>query len=461
MSDNNSEHKVNAELERSIKNDRQVEVTLSLEKPSFLTLSSLSPCSVSLSSPSKPEIFKLDINCFEELFEWLALRDLLVLRETSKRFKQIADFYLKEYYPAVKLGVGKWRICDNNFDQFHHFDSISKKLIKQISFGTKILTDEQIDDFKNVLNQVETIEISSRQIQGEFHENFLQFCWNLKHLCIWNVDGNRLIGSGNEWLFRHYPKLEHLELDDSDIGGAIYGQEVIELKTFFELNPNIRMFNTSVHFLWMNRNWLKGAEITLDLLNLYGDCDAMDEHMDEFYVFLTELFKQGFYKRLNLCESIVHVNRISSLNGIEVLHLEIANSNDSVELPPLKNVKELSFRQGSDALKALANDFNNVEQICMVFAEFSDILPFIRHSARIKQIEVYQLGKRKVDYFINGIIDVIALDKERQKLNRARKVTVYVDEQVFLATKWAGMTTSSTLVAMKRSATRQWTHRFY
>lgn len=34
-----------------------------------------------LSEDPQAKIFKLDIDCFEELFEWLSLKDLLVLRQ--------------------------------------------------------------------------------------------------------------------------------------------------------------------------------------------------------------------------------------------------------------------------------------------------------------------------------------------------------------------------------------------
>lgn len=61
---------------------------------------------------SSPQIFKLDIDCIGELFEWLPLRSLLILRQTCHRFKQLVDYYIGEYYPGFNLGYGKILIND-------------------------------------------------------------------------------------------------------------------------------------------------------------------------------------------------------------------------------------------------------------------------------------------------------------------------------------------------------------
>lgn len=39
-----------------------------------------------------PEILRLYIDCFEEIFEWLSMTDLRRLRKTCKRLKQEVDF---------------------------------------------------------------------------------------------------------------------------------------------------------------------------------------------------------------------------------------------------------------------------------------------------------------------------------------------------------------------------------
>ena len=38
-----------------------------------------------------PKMFKLNVDCFEHLFEWLSLKELLVFRRTCKRMKAVVD----------------------------------------------------------------------------------------------------------------------------------------------------------------------------------------------------------------------------------------------------------------------------------------------------------------------------------------------------------------------------------
>lgn len=43
-------------------------------------------------------IFKLNDDCFGRIFEWFSLYDLKKLRQTCKRMKKIADYYIKLNY---------------------------------------------------------------------------------------------------------------------------------------------------------------------------------------------------------------------------------------------------------------------------------------------------------------------------------------------------------------------------
>lgn len=39
-------------------------------------------------------MLKLNADCFEELFEWLSVADLLTLRRTCKRLQQMVDYFI-------------------------------------------------------------------------------------------------------------------------------------------------------------------------------------------------------------------------------------------------------------------------------------------------------------------------------------------------------------------------------
>lgn len=104
-------------------------------------------------------------------------------------------------------------------------------------------------------------------------------------------------------------------------------------------------------------------------------------------------------------------------------------------------------------LETLASSLTNVERIHIWRAKFDDILPFIRRSAKVKEIRIDRLEGGY--YMKNNIIDVKALNNLRKQLIRASRITLYVREEVFLATKLT-KTTKSPMIILKR--TFEWPH---
>lgn len=153
---------------------RDVEQKMEVDMQEPTTSESQGQLAVAGTSYREPQaqIFKLDIDCFEELFEWLSLKDLLVLRKTSKRFKRLVDYFIKEYCPGFKLGHGKVAINNSiNLNYFRHLDPDLAKLIKKIKFHLFFpLSDAEINDFKGILSGIEVIEMQVWLIEGDFYE---------------------------------------------------------------------------------------------------------------------------------------------------------------------------------------------------------------------------------------------------------------------------------------------------
>ena len=63
---------------------------------------------------SHAEIFKLKMDDFEEIFDWLSLKDLVALSQTCKRMQHIVGYWMKTNYAAVKFGSGKDGIVGPN-----------------------------------------------------------------------------------------------------------------------------------------------------------------------------------------------------------------------------------------------------------------------------------------------------------------------------------------------------------
>lgn len=107
------------------------------------------------------------------------------------------------------------------------------------------LSNTQIDSIKCVLNQL-------ARIDGDLYEVLLKHCTRLKYLNVAIFTG--IIGTGNEWLLRQYPTLEHFHSKTPFFYSGGMTREQLpgsELLTLLEWNPNIRRFSISCLVLLM------------------------------------------------------------------------------------------------------------------------------------------------------------------------------------------------------------------
>lgn len=172
-------------------------------------------------SQKTTEIFKLKMDHFEEIFDWLSLQDLVRLSQTCDSMKQIVGYYIKTHYSALEFCVegsniiGRMkppilRIRDHNIKDIIKMDSLTSFLrrlviydyrekpvphIKAESFKSlteiilycPIFTNNLISRIKEILGQLETVKLSHASFSdrnAEFYESFLQFCTRMKNLSI-------------------------------------------------------------------------------------------------------------------------------------------------------------------------------------------------------------------------------------------------------------------------------------
>ncbi|XP_031637986.1 uncharacterized protein LOC116350356 [Contarinia nasturtii] len=394
-------------------------------------------------------IFKLNIDCLEELFEWLSIADLCALRQTCKRLKRVVDYFIKSNYPSVQFGFGRVVLRKHKSDKFRQLDATSLKLIKQITLWTG--ESHEIGSIRDILPQLERFKIGTGEFDGDFYKSVLRWCTNLKDLSICHIMEDKVIGNENEWLHREYPLIEHILLDDSDIGGPGNAWEIPELKIFFEKNPKIQSFSTTFHFLWENRQCWLDSNIKLDQLNIQGDC-FLENGMDRICGLLNTLYEQGFYRRVHMRATFIYeqdeLDQILSVRGMQKLYLACVEIKTT--LPPMTDLQELGINYDGDFddFETIAKNLVNVERIYFNHIQSDTLIPFIRHAQRVREIKIDHLNEGIC--FENGVINLKALNKERMALNCARKITIYVKENIFLATKWATNCTELGLVTLKR-----------
>lgn len=150
---------------------------------------------------SATQIFKLNIECYEAVADWLSLEDLHSIGRTCKYHQRIAGDIFKKVYPAAQAryfedgiyidGVQVNGFCDyiqhliiGPNGCFRFIESHSFNQLKRINLSHIELTDERIACIKKILQNAEHVELIRCSLDGEFYDKFLQFCKKMKRLTV-------------------------------------------------------------------------------------------------------------------------------------------------------------------------------------------------------------------------------------------------------------------------------------
>lgn len=422
-----------------------------------IALSSEAPPSKLYSSP----LWKLNIDCIYEIFDYLELDDIIAIGATCKCLQHVAGLFIREKFAAKRKTfthgdiymdwTPRWinlfsgyldsvYIYGDSPSAYRYLSTSDLKNIREIRLSHIDLTDYEIDCVKKCLNGIETIEMDLCTMKMEFQANFLQFCPKLKSLSVsrssYDMDGGIIIGPNNMWLLGSYPSLEHIELTD------LYELRHNELKIFLQQNRQLRSLSIDAKSLMLNQDQILAADVKLEKLAIDFHPHAINAEIEPaaivqlFYKLLLELQKRGFFSELHLYVKFIdHQNCMQKLYSLNALTM-LGGYIDRIE-NPLVRVKELDISSGKEILDIgmLPDKLPNLERIHFSTANADHLLPFIRFSPRIKQVKIGVL--KDGTHMVDGVLDIEALNKQRMGLLKARKVTIYVNENVFLATKWA------------------------
>lgn len=398
-----------------------------------------------ITDETQSPISELNIDCLEELFTWMSLADLFAFRRTCKRYKQAVDHYIRTYYPAI----GTVYISDRNLVKFLCFgtNTLVKKIVLNVHRRT--ISRDHINRIKDTLRQVEDLEIMFLKFNGDFYSDFLQFCPNLKNLHIQYRDTLK-IGTGNKWLLRHYPKLEFVTF--FDIGQNFNTVKRVEMKRFLKLNTNIKRFGASAKFFLRHRKlFCKPNNIFDDLYILIDNC--FEATMIQLFRFLDTLKEHRYYTRIdsNGTPTKNAIRLLWYIENFEVFHMNYIPA----VFPMLPDLKELRFLHGLPAYLTMETTIDsnaqikskNITYVDLERATMDQVLPFIQNNAQLEYIRIETL---KVGiHFKKNVIDLRAINTEREKLNDACKTEILVRHNIFMATKRALMQTDFSLIELK------------
>lgn len=392
---------------------------------------------------SSPSIFKLDIDCCEELFEYLPLADLHSLGQTCKRMYQYTGYFVRENYKSTwfQWEAGKlfqfWSDGSdvNGFIEFISRLSIMSDTLKSFSqFAPEFksikelkldLNGGQIDCLKNLLPKCEKVFISIYHDMFfddsyNLYDDILKFCPNLTHLKV-NVNSmsDFKFEMDNKWMLHKYPKLEYLELYPN----SLVKPPIEMIKRFFARNQRIRRLRTNSACLWDIRHWILNTETKLDELSVkFLHLKPIDDQLKEQFTIdlLNVLYDRGFYRQLSLYEvnDFVCDKLAKILIPAAIYMFTCAEISTPIPKFDIKEIGIFALDDTDELESCLKNNISTIERIKIQYLKtFDNILFAIQKAKNLKEINITYLNNR-------NSLDLITLNRERQKLIGSCKVTI-------------------------------------
>lgn len=183
---------------------------------------------------------KFMVTVWNEVFDWLSLKDLHSIAQTCQRMQRIAGWIFREKYPlafvqyhekmkflSIKTGknVNIFREHIQKLSLVDEFTLIDCRYIglnRKKQFKSLMCIDfEYITLYPTVLHaikdnfvQIQEIKLKHcTMIDGDLYECLLKQAEKLKVLRVEVCfESNMMIGIGNDWLCYKYPELQHLDL---------------------------------------------------------------------------------------------------------------------------------------------------------------------------------------------------------------------------------------------------------
>lgn len=187
-------------------------------------------------------------------------------------------------------------------------------------------------------------------------------------------------------------------------------------------------------------SWSKNIELRANLFKL-----------------LQKLHRRGFYQRLHLFTPNLYP-AMTSLPSLETLYfqdvLDSMLTRYEIVLTPFSGLKELklNFSNVIWDMNTLIG-LKKLEQIHFYNTDLKELSPFIKQLPNLKLV--------KIDHFsivgFDNVFFVSTWNKEREKLEKAKKVTIYFEEKFFMTLKTVVGLTKLNLVECKSAESREWT----
>lgn len=433
------------------------------------------------SEEESTNIFKLDNDCLSLTFDYIPLQDLASFAKTCKNLKKVAGEYFRDnYFERARGQYGE--IHAENFEaRIDCFSQYIRRILlledgdlsifqaNHFQILTEIEINEgnlrNIESVKNILPKIETLKFINCEFDGDVDETFLSNCGNLKRLYVrdnsircndQHSQRDIFIGNSNKWLTNRYPTLEHFEVNSR--------RKMNEVIEFLIRNSNIRRFSTRIEFLIENEDAIAASGIHLDVLAILHENTEINETM--FSTFTTQLLKlqkRGFFKQLHLyfCRAArEYIYPPNLMPAVKIMHGIFKTPFPVSGYVSLQELYLYYLTQIID-LEATLNQLTKLNYVYFVQEQIDHILPFIKRLPNLRKIKVDSVLYGLHFNHNNNVLNISAVNDEREKCPNAKQLTIYVNEQIFLATKMAFNQTAFNLIEIKRIESFDGVHDFH
>ncbi|XP_055297567.1 uncharacterized protein LOC129566056 [Sitodiplosis mosellana] len=401
-----------------------------------------------MAAEQPPQIFKLNVDCFEKMFEYLSIKDLHSFGQTCKRMQRVAGHFYQQQFSGTSFHY------DCKFVDFREYAEILiiedlTNALNSINIDWALFKSVKKIQFKRInldvvnmmpqefSNQIEEVRVVRCEMNEPFFERVLGRFPNMKSLKIHRSDF--------DWFTQKYLKLQHFAWYPQNIAQPV---QAGQLEMFLRQNSSIRSLSAMSWLLLPNQ--ITMMEVKLDDLGI-----VLVPLRQDICEFANSLHAKGAYKRLHIMNydktNQEFVDRLISLKSL--VRFVAKEITETVDLSSLVNLKVLTVRSGVENIAnkpALARSLENLIEVNFCRANIDDILPFVHLSPKLKKIHVVMtLGENS-----NQAIDPVTMNREREKLLTetlyVSKVTIYIPESNYLATKWKTTETDLKLIEIQR-----------
>lgn len=412
------------------------------------------------------KFIKVNVDCWEKIFDFLSLADILSMSQTCLRMRQIGGHYFRQNFHGIPCALEEdvrpkfytpdepIELIRDDFLRFidtasiygelrHLNDYLKMNLLASLTTIRLCyvdLNEQEIEVFdKQRDSQIETIELFLCTIYGNALEQLLDYCPNVKCL---RMERNNfdLPAAAHSFFQRDYPSLCEFQYSR--------GFDIDLLSMFLERNSGIKWFYTDANDLWTSGHTFLASNIHLNCLSIELYSDDIKAVAIEFANFLRTLCDREFYKKLHMSVTWPRatsdyrefIDGMTTFNALEMLCTYRFNGLACHTI----QLKELHLRsvESEIDLNNLAMNLKQLERLWIQGTDEQIILPFLRYSRTLK-VAIVRFSDAQQ-------INLLAMNRERDKLDRPSKVLIGVPENIYLNTKRLGKNRHLSLVEITR-----------